>query len=227
MVNRALRICSVEKLSGELDLLGDMFLRNGYSAGIMSNHLTTDSTIGCNLDRDGANCCILRLPYVGAHNMYIERRARSVVGRAFGEVNVVTVYVARRASMAKKDILSTTFFSKLIYSFECRFCDSRYLGRTIQHLHARIRQNVPLHLLPPGARKDRQQRGRPPKVHATRIDTGEGVIEHQATGMRQLRRSARIAALKESAWSTGISTNSNTALRSSSSSEYQSAIAND
>ena len=42
--------------------------------------------------------------------------------------------------------------------------------------------------------------------------------------MRQLKRSARLAAWKESVVSTGSSTNSNTALRSSSS-EYQSAIA--
>ena len=41
--------------------------------------------------------------------------------------------------------------------------------------------------------------------------------------MRQLKRSAQLAALKESAVSTGSSTNSNTALRSSSS-VYQSAI---
>ena len=168
--------------------------------------------------------CVLRLPYVGVNNLDIERRVRSVVGRAFGEVNVVTVYVTRRAFKVKKDVLPTTSLSKLIYSFECRHCDSRSVGRTIQHFNARIRQHVPLHLLPPEARRDRPRRGRPPKVHATRIDTGEVAIEHQPTEMRQLRRSARFAALKESAVSTGNSTNSNTALRSSSS-EYQSAIA--
>ena len=119
---------------------------------------------------------------------------------------------------------SVWILSKLIYSFECRHCGSRYVGRTIQHLNARIRQHVPLHLLPPEARKDRPRRGRPPKVQATRIDTGEVAIEHQPTEMGQLKRSARLAALKESAVSTGSSTKSLTALRSSSS-EYQSAIA--
>ena len=68
----------------------------------------TCTCIGRNLDRDGANRCILRLPYVGANNLDIERRVRSVVGRAFGEVNVVTVYVTRRAFMVKEDILPTT-----------------------------------------------------------------------------------------------------------------------
>ena len=127
LVNRALRICSVEKLSGELDFLRDMFLRNGYPAGMVNRHIATNLTIGRNLDRDGANRCILHLPDVGANNLDIERRVRSVVGRAFDEVNVVTVYVTRRAFMVKKDILPTTSLSKLIYSFECRHFDSRYV----------------------------------------------------------------------------------------------------
>ena len=181
--NRALRICSVEKLSRELDFLRDMFLRNGYPAGIVNKYITTDLTIGRNLDWDGANRCILCLPYVGADNLDIERRVCSVVGRAFGEVNVVTVYITGRAFMVKKDILPSSCLSKSFYSFECRHCDSRYVGRTIQHLHARIRRYVPLHLLPPEARNDRPRRGRPRKVHATRIDTGEVAIEHQPTGV--------------------------------------------
>ena len=96
-----------------------------------------------------------RFPYVGANNLDIDRRVCSVVGRAFGEVNAVTVYITGRAFMVKKDILPTTSLSKLIYSFECRHCDSRYVGRTILHLHARIRRHVPLHLLRPEARHDR------------------------------------------------------------------------
>ena len=165
-----------------------------------------------------------RFPYVGANNMYIERRVRSVVGRAFGEVNVVTVYITGRAFTVTKYILPTTSLSKSIYSFECRHSDSRYVGRTILHLNERIRRHVPLHLLPPEARKDRPRRGRPPKCHATPIDTGKVAIEHHLTGLCKLKRSARLAALKESAVSTGNSTNHNTALRSSSS-EYQSVIA--
>ena len=111
--------------------------------GIVNKHITTDLTIGRNLDRDGANRCILCLPYVGANNLDIDRRVCSVVGRAFGEVNVVIVFITGRAFMVKKDILPTTSLSKSTYSFECRHCDSRHVGRTIQHLHARIRRHVP------------------------------------------------------------------------------------
>ena len=52
----------------------------------------------------------------------------------------------------------------------------------------------------------------------------EVAMEHQRTEIHQLKGSARLAALKEPAVSTGSSTNPNTALRSSTS-EYQSAFA--
>ena len=80
------------------------------------------------------------------------------------------------------------------------------MGRTIQHLNARIRQHVPLHLVPPESRRDRPRRGQPPKVRATRIGTGEVATGQQPTETRQLKRRVRHAALRESAVSTGSST---------------------
>ena len=46
----------------------------------------------------------------------------------------------------------------------CRQYDSRYVGRTLQHLNARIKQHVPLHLLSSEARGSRAGRGRPPRA---------------------------------------------------------------
>ena len=53
--------------------------------------------------------------------------------------------------------------SNLIYFFQCRQCGDRYVGRTLQHLGARIRQHVPLSFVPLDARECRPHRGRPPK----------------------------------------------------------------
>ena len=68
-----------------------------------------------------------------------------------------------------KDVLPSQHQSNLIYEFECRNCVSRYVGRTAQRLSSRIRQHVPLHLLPEdsGARADRPTRGRPRKIRET------------------------------------------------------------
>ena len=53
--------------------------------------------------------------------------------------------------------------SHIIYNFECRQYESRYVGRTLQHLEARIHQHVPLHVMPVEARSSRPRRERPPK----------------------------------------------------------------
>ena len=60
-----------------------------------------------------------------------------------------------------KDVLPTNLLSKIVYSFEYRQCDSWYVGRTLQHLNARIKQHVPLHLSSSEARGLRPRRGRP------------------------------------------------------------------
>ena len=88
------------------------------------------------------------------------------VHRAFDDVNVVTVYNVRRAFTVMEDVLPTNLLSKVVYSFECRQCDSWYVGRTLQHLNARSKQHVPRHLLLSEVRSSRPRRGRPPKISA-------------------------------------------------------------
>ena len=60
-------------------------------------------------------------------------------------------------------IIVSALKSNLIYFFQCRQCEDRYVGRTLQHLGARIRQHVPLSCVPLDARDCRPRRGRPPK----------------------------------------------------------------
>ena len=61
--------------------------------------------------------------------------------------------------------------SSLIYQFECRHCECRYVGRTAQRLMDRIKQHVPKHLIEPEASDaPKKRRGRPPKKR----EPGEG-----------------------------------------------------
>ena len=112
------------------------------------------------------------MPYTGRYSVNHERSIRSAVHSAFSNVSIVTVYNTPRAFTVKKDVLPTYYISKLIYAFECRQCASRYVGRTLQHLNARIRQHVPLHLLSTDAKKERPKRGRPRKTPIPQTDTG-------------------------------------------------------
>ena len=59
----------------------------------------------------------------------------------------------------------------------------RYVGRTAQRLSSRIRQHVPLHLLPEdlSARADRATRGRPRKIPETQDLVPEATNSVQVT----------------------------------------------
>eukprot|EP00117_Sycon_ciliatum_P009843 scpid93496/ scgid1812/ len=70
--------------------------------------------------------------------------------------------------------------SNLIYFFQCRNCENRYVGRTFQHLGARIRQHVPLNLVPVAARGSRPRRGRPPKCpvqSVSEVDLSKSAVD--------------------------------------------------
>ena len=127
----------------------------------------------------------IRLPYTGQQNCQkFERQIRSSVQSAFKNVRIVTVYAGVRAFTMRKDLIPISYTNHVIYSFECRQCVSRYMGMTNSHLNARIRQHVPLHLLPQEERATRPKRGRPPKKPPP---TKVNVTETQ-----QLRRSERL-----------------------------------
>ena len=72
----------------------------------------------------------------------------------------------------RKDVLPTNKQSNIIYQFECRQCESRYVGRTLQHLDARIRQHVPLSLLSSEQRASRPRRGRPSRMKDGKLPEG-------------------------------------------------------
>jgi len=163
LVNRARRICSPSKLSGELDFLRSMFVANGYPDRVLDKYIVAsrDETTNSHVSADSV---YIRLPYVGRSSIGFEHRLRSAVKCAFPDVKVVTVYATPRAFTMRKDVLPTNLTSHIVYQFECRQCASRYVGKTLQHLSARVRQHVPLNLLPldGDARMSRPRRGRPP-----------------------------------------------------------------
>ena len=88
---------------------------------------------------------------------------RTVVRQTYFATALTTVFTTARAFTVKKDVLPTQLISHVIYHFECRHCDSRYVGRTLQHLNARVKQHVPLYLLSDAAKAQRPGRGRPRK----------------------------------------------------------------
>lgn len=214
LVNRAQRICSPSTLQGELDFLRDMFHSNGYPSRITDKYITLSTPVEppC---IDPPTPVYIRLPYLGRHSVTFERRIRSTVYSAFRNVQVRTVYNTPRAFVMRKDPLPTQNKSRIIYSFECRCCDDRYVGRTLSHLCARVRQHVPLHLLSTEEAKTRPKRGRPRKnpVSKTPDKKGTGSVKtpdvrpDTETAVNAPRRSQR---LREKATASEVTTSEST-----------------
>ena len=165
LVDRARRLCSPSKLDEELERLRTLFRLNGYPEYVISKYVVVSTLGGAKEVSSDATPVYLRLPWKGeAVCRTMQRRVKSAVESNFRNVSVRFVYTTARAFMVKKDVLPTLKLSHLIYNFECRQCESRYVGRTLQHLEARIHQHVPLHVMPVEARSSRPRRGRPPKI---------------------------------------------------------------
>ena len=108
----------------------------------------------------------IRLPWIGRKASHFEKLIRAAVDNTYYATKVQFVYTTSRAFRLPKDVLPTPHSSNIIYLFECRNCEARYVGKTSQHLITRIKQHVPRYLLMSGNAQEGQEhrkRGRPPR----------------------------------------------------------------
>ena len=211
-----MRICSPSKLQQELDFLKSIFSRNGYPDDVVDKVMAERQSV-VSIKYGPERCPVyLMLPWKGASSSKAAWAVRKVVQSSYGAVKVNVVYSTARAFRVQKDVLPTLNRSHLIYEFECRHCGSRYVGKTIQRLNARVKQHVPLHLLTAEARALRPKRGRPAKC--PRPSDFEGAVK-VAPG----RRESRPRKCKASAEDTAM--NKEESLTATSGEDYQSAVA--
>ena len=118
---------------------------------------------------------MLWVPYLGKVPVSFEEQIRQCVQNTYGCINPIIIYSTFRALMARKDPLPIQQRSCIIYQFECQHCDGSCIGKTHDHLGVRIRQHIPLAIVPPEVKASCPRRGRPPKmkqpVVASRVDT--------------------------------------------------------
>ena len=164
LAHRARRICSPTMIESELNTLRGIFLRNGYPGHVLDKHLTLCPSNSAPPFIGPKRCPIfIRLPWIGPLSGVFEKRISDAVRLAYYAVQVRVAYRTSRAFSLPKDRLPTPSLSNIIYLFECRPCNSRYVGKTSQHFGERIKQHVPKHLVDPPADGKKRGRGRPPK----------------------------------------------------------------
>ena len=151
LTHRALKICSPCKLSGELQFLEQLFLKNGYPQHIIK--LTMSRKLS-SFQKDpifGPKKCpvYLRLPWRGDVSKSWDKQLRSTISECNSAASLRLVYSTRSVlPSSNKDVLPTLSKSNVIYKYSCR-CDAAYVGRTSQRLCDRAKQHVPTKLTKP------------------------------------------------------------------------------
>jgi len=122
----------------------------------------------------------LHIPWIGNISTKFEKQNTSAVKRCFFSVEPRVVFTTRQLLPAtKKDVLPPHHQNNVIYQFVCH-CDSRYVGRTSQHLEERIKQHIPKSIANSPTPHIRQSLPRPGK------DTSRRQFHESAIGQHLL-----------------------------------------
>lgn len=149
LVERAVNICSPSLLDQEIEVIRNIFRNLGYPENIVDRVIKAKLTSKASITPYGPQKCpvYLRLPYIGPVSNRFQHQASSAVGACFGSVRLRVIFGTRSLLRSHvKDRSPTLDSSNVVYKYTCA-CDSVYVGRTSNRLHARIDQHVPRGLL--------------------------------------------------------------------------------
>jgi len=131
----------------------------------------------------------LHVPWIGNVSTRFEKQITSAVKRCFFSVEPRAVFTTRQLlPAAKKDVLPSHHQSNVICQFVCH-CNSRYVGRTSQHLKERIKQHIPKSITNhtnPRIRQSLPHPGKatsPPQVHQSAI--GQHLLDNAQCALHQ------------------------------------------
>ena len=145
LVHRALMICTKRRLNGEIEQIKKILLDNGYPKNVINIQITKKIAQFSILKRFGPEKypVYLRVPWIDKPSTNLKKEVKTAVESCYGSVSTRLVFTSKRMlPVARKNVLSITQKSLVIYEYKCH-CNSRYVGRTSQQLQDRIKQHVP------------------------------------------------------------------------------------
>ena len=130
--NRRLMICTKRRLNEEIERIKKILLDNGYPKNIINTQIVKKITQISTLKRlDSEKCPVyLRVPWIDKPFINLEKEVKTTLESCYGSVSTRLVFTSKRMlPVARKDVVSTTQKSFVIYKYKCQ-CDSRFVGRT-------------------------------------------------------------------------------------------------
>ena len=138
-------ICTKRRLNGEIEQIKKILLDNGYPKNVINTQITKKIAQFSILKRFGPEKypVYLRVSWIDKPSTNLKKEVKTAVESCYGSVSTRLVFTSKRMlPVARKNVLSITQKSLVIYEYKCH-CNSRYVGRTSQQLQDRIKQHVP------------------------------------------------------------------------------------
>ena len=173
LADRAIKICSPNKLDGELKRLQQLFEDSGFPRGVVKATISRKMESLNRAAEIGPKklAVIVKLPYIGNPSRTYGQKIANAVSSCYGSVKLTPIFTTRRLPLrSSKDMLPTPAKSDIIYHYECH-CKSGYVGKTQQILAKRISQHVP-----PIFRSKSGRKYKMPKKHTSAI--GQHLIDN-------------------------------------------------
>ena len=142
---RALSICSPCRLDNEFKTIKSILSQNGYPEDIIDANIARRTKIFKSERQHGPKLCPVyaTLPWIGEKSIQFQRQLEKSIKSCFGPASLrIHFSTTPLTKFNLKDPLPAFLQSKVIYEFKCP-CEQRYVGRTEQRLHDRIKQHVP------------------------------------------------------------------------------------
>ena len=87
------------------------------------------------------------LPYLGAHSFYLRKRLNSLFNDFYPQVRLRVIFKSSYCigSFFKiKDKIPEDLRSSIVYQYKCDSCSASYVGKSIRHKIARVREHLGL-----------------------------------------------------------------------------------
>ena len=156
LTHRALNICSKSTLPEELKKIRTLFQDNGYPISIIDSRIKRKMMWINGLKTFGPQkqAVYLKVPYMGTPSETLIKSVRETVQDTFYSVQFRVVFQAQPIlSINKKDVIPSKSKSNIVYKFNCKHCDSVYIGKSYRRLEDRIKEHVPAFIRKAAAQK--------------------------------------------------------------------------
>lgn len=143
LANRARKICSVDSINNELEVIHNMLIERGYPLGFLKKHLhSTNKKV--KISTAAKKPLFLKLQFNGdSADDVLRDRLTKAVKRTLNAADLFLSYSTRSMVIPQlKDKLPGYATSMCIYKFSCS-CGESYIGRTTRQLNQRVSEHLP------------------------------------------------------------------------------------